>query len=143
MNTNSKPSWSKAEDFTDEETDISVRVNRSNHMPRNRFSLQIGRIAVDKETKEERFLTFLPIFVTSEHAKISSVASPTDALVTLLGKANAYIWTESQKQEDALISARIEREKRGEFKDKRPMGIKSWGKADKAKREFGMGRGDE
>lgn len=143
MNTNSKPSWSCAEDFLDSETGIVVRVNRSNHMPRNRFSIQIGRIVLDKDTKAEKFLTFLPVFVTSEHAKVSKVDSPTDALVTLLGKANAYIWSRSQEQEDALISARIEREKRGEFKEKRPMGIKSLGKADKLKREFGVGRGDE
>lgn len=132
-----KVQWSKLADFNDPESGMTVRVNVSDHKPRKRYSMQIGRLVVDTNTNQEKVIPFVSVFVGTQHAQVTEVRFSPEVLRDLTLQATNLIWAEAQAQEDRLISDKIEREGRNAFREPAKTGLKTLAKQDKAKRAIG------
>lgn len=135
--TESNINWTTIHEVEDAESHLAIRVNRSNHTPRNRFSYQIGRNVTDRVSGEKRFLNYIPVFVTLEYAKVKEVNVSPSILSELLYQVGAFIQKKAQEQEDDLIERKIERERKGGFVEPETKpGLKTLSKRDKARRDM-------
>lgn len=100
--------WERDIDFTDHETGLTVRVNRSNHHPRKKYSYQIGRLLEDSE----KLWPFIPVFVTVESGNVVDVNVSPSSVEALFRQVHAYIQRKTQEQENEIINAKKARIKR-------------------------------
>ena len=101
-----KITWKVVKEF--EEEGILVQVSAS-ETARPRYTMRVGRRG------ENGVIPYLPVF--TEGQGCVRVRSVVDTVGRLLDLAEIYVQGEAQKNEDAWIAARIEREEKGVVRD--------------------------
>mgnify|MGYP001614709728 CR=1 FL=1 len=101
-----KITWKVVKEF--EEEGILVQVSAS-ETARPRYTMRVGRRG------ENGVIPYLPVFTEGQGSV--RVRSVVDTVGRLLDLAEIYVQGEAQKNEDAWIAARIEREEKGVVRD--------------------------
>lgn len=125
--------WLVCKDVFDKDSGLVVRISRADGF-RPRFSLQIGKLLVDRSNPkaEPRFVRFLSIFTRAEHGVVA-VEKFHVILAKLLEEAHQFIHVASQQREDEIIETKQTHEKRQLDRDKpkQKPGLKEIAKRDK------------
>ncbi len=111
-----KSVYTTIKDFTDDETKVTVRLQRSNDYPRPRYSFQIGRL---QETNrggapgvEARLVPFLNVRIQTHLGKIQNMSAYSARVENLLLQAEEYVHNEAQLTEDQILDTQISRDEK-------------------------------
>lgn len=130
--------WVVCKDVSDKDTGLTVRISRADGF-RPRFSIQLGKLLVDKGNPraEPRFIRHIGVFARAENG-IVNVEKFYSTFTALLQEAHKFIYEESQKREDEIIETKQSHEKRQLDRDKpkQKPGLKEIAKREKRAAEL-------
>lgn len=130
--------WVVCKDVFDKDSGLVVRISRADGF-RPRFSLQIGKLLVDRNNPkgEPRFIRHLGVFARAENGVVAVEKFHT-ILAQLLEEAHQFIHRTSQQREDEIIETKQSHEKRQLDRDKpkHKPGLKEIAKRDKRAAEL-------
>lgn len=109
-----KAVYTTIKDFTDEETKVTIRLQRSSDYPRPRYSVSVGRLMDSNRdgATEQRLVPFLPIRVHTHLAKVQNVTDFGSVVDTLYRQVQEYVHNEAQLTEDQLLDSQITRDEK-------------------------------
>jgi hypothetical protein len=148
MNTNSsnareftrpKPVYSMVKDFTDAQTGVTVRLQRSDDLPRPRYSMQIGRLVDPKNGDDLRLIPYLSIRVETQNGQVVRLTDYRSPLPELLAEAEEFVRAEAQLIEEELLARQIARDEERANQGKVVTRVTGKTQRDKAKKHVEKG----
>jgi hypothetical protein len=109
-----KAVYTTIKDFTDPESKVTVRLQRSSDYPRPRYSVSVGRLqdSTRDGATEQRLVPFLPVRVQTHLAKVQTLTAFSSIVGQLLNEAEEYIHNEAQLTEDQILESQINKDEK-------------------------------
>lgn len=130
-----KRNWTIVKEFKHDETGILVAVSKSDDK-RPRYSMLVGRKLEKPEAGGRNMIApHIPFFVNAHHGHVTETSNYVPIISKLVADASQWITGQAQVDVDAYMVAKIEREKKQGYQERKaPMGLKALSKQDAARR---------